>query len=384
MQRLLVWRRVCARGKRSARQLVECPRRSEPGTSIIKSQLLSWPKKQPRLARSSRGIGPKTHPEDVPAKAAEKLSIQPAVVLLAAIACAVLVPSPAWPCACGCGVFEVGTPSLFPTGAGGQVWLEYDFQDQNQNWSGTSSAPASQNDDKELRTNFFTLGAQYMFNRNWGVMLEVPYVQRFFKGTQDNGQVEGFSWNSVGDIRVWGMYTGFSEDMSTGLLWGAKLPSGWFGFTHVDRDTQIGTGSTDLTLAGYHIGTIPGLTFADRPLGWYGQVNFDIPLLTQDNYRPGWEFDGALSAFYDFGPLGFLDELAPFVVFKGTYRASDSGAEADPDNTGYGRMLMGPAIETRVGSVRLYTAVTFPIYLNVNGNQIIAPVQVSAILSYAF
>lgn len=298
--------------------------------------------------------------------------------------CAVLVPSRAWPCACGCGVFEVGTPSLFPAGAGAQVWLEYDFQDQNQNWSGTSSAPGSQNDDKELRTNFITMGAQYMFNRSWGGMLEVPYVQRFFKGTQDNGQVEGFSWNSIGDIRVWGMYTGFSEDMSTGLLWGAKLPSGWFGFTHVDRDTQIGTGSTDLTLAGYHVGTIPGLMFNERSVGWYGQVNFDIPLLIQDNYRPGWEFDGAMSAFYDFGPLGFLDELAPFLVFKGTFRASDSGAEADPDNTGYGRMLIGPAIETRVGGFRLYAAVTFPLYVNVNGNQIIAPVQVSTILSYAF
>ena len=50
-----------------------------------------------------------------------------------------VAPGAAWACACGCGVFDVGTSSLMPERAGGTVFLNYDYQNQNQNWSGTSS-----------------------------------------------------------------------------------------------------------------------------------------------------------------------------------------------------------------------------------------------------
>ena len=106
-----------------------------------------------------------------------------------------LTPSLSWACACGCGVFEVGTASLFPQGGGGTVWFEYDFQNQYLNWHATHIASAGNNDDKVIRTHFLTLGAQYMFNRKWGVMLEVPYTFRYFKTTTDSGQIQGFNFN---------------------------------------------------------------------------------------------------------------------------------------------------------------------------------------------
>jgi hypothetical protein len=43
-----------------------------------------------------------------------------------------LTPKFVWACACGCSIFDVGTPSLVPNGAGGTVWLEYDFQSVHQ------------------------------------------------------------------------------------------------------------------------------------------------------------------------------------------------------------------------------------------------------------
>jgi len=64
-------------------------------------------------------------------------------------------------------------PPCFPR-KGGMVWLEYAFQDQNINWSGSSRAPAVDNNDKEIRTSFVTAGLQYMFSRQWGVQVEVP------------------------------------------------------------------------------------------------------------------------------------------------------------------------------------------------------------------
>src|SRR5260221_265481 len=79
-------------------------------------------------------------------------------------------PNAIWACACGCGVFEVGTNALFPSHPGSTAFVEYDIQDQNRNWRGSSSASADDNSDKKIITNFVTLGYQHMFNRAWGVM----------------------------------------------------------------------------------------------------------------------------------------------------------------------------------------------------------------------
>ena len=84
-----------------------------------------------------------------------------AVLLFAMLA----APSVGWACACGCGVFDVGTSSMFPEGPGGMAFVEYDYQDQNRNWSGDSKAAAANNDDKEIRTHFVTAGLQYLFNQ---------------------------------------------------------------------------------------------------------------------------------------------------------------------------------------------------------------------------
>ena len=86
-----------------------------------------------------------------------------------------LTPSLSWACACGCSVFDVGTPSLLPDGPGGTVWLEYDFANQYINWHHTEPASEGANSDKQIKTHFLTVGGQYMFNRDWGAMVTVPY-----------------------------------------------------------------------------------------------------------------------------------------------------------------------------------------------------------------
>jgi len=155
-------------------------------------------------------------------------------------------------CACGCGVFSVGTSAMLPSGAGGTASLEYDYLNQTQNWHGTSSAPAADNADKNVRSDFYTASLQYMFNRSWGASIAIPYTDRLFVTTQDDGSIAGFHHDSLGDIRLMGMYTGFSDDMSTGILFGLKLATGDYKDTHIDRDTSIGTGTTNLLLGAYH------------------------------------------------------------------------------------------------------------------------------------
>src|SRR5580704_4084611 len=152
-------------------------------------------------------------------RAAWRFSSAFALVPLLAIG---LVPKTGLACACGCGVYEVGTSSMFPTGAGGTVFLENDYQDQNHNWSEASQAPAANNPDHDIRTNFVTAGLQEMFNRNWGIQVEVPYVSRYFQttGGATGNDIVSSKWSALGDIRVEGIYTGFSPDLSTGVTFG--------------------------------------------------------------------------------------------------------------------------------------------------------------------
>ncbi|MFI4920657.1 MAG: hypothetical protein ACHQAZ_03325, partial [Gammaproteobacteria bacterium] len=172
------------------------------------------------------------------------------VPLLSALVLSLLCATQAQACACGCGVFAVGTSALLPNATGGTAFLEYDFLNQTQNWSGTSAAKASDNDDKNVRSDFYTTGLQYMFDRDWGINLEVPYTDRLFI-TEDGGSLQSFHHDALGDVRVMAMYSGLSDDMSTGLSFGLKLATGDYTYTGIDRDTSIGTGTTDLLLGAY-------------------------------------------------------------------------------------------------------------------------------------
>jgi len=74
----------------------------------------------------------------------KNIKINSAVAVKAAFSllAGMLTPEMVHACACGCGVFDVGTSSMFPGNGNGMVFLQYDYQDQNRNWSGTSRAPA--------------------------------------------------------------------------------------------------------------------------------------------------------------------------------------------------------------------------------------------------
>src|ERR1700691_4698936 len=74
-----------------------------------------------------------------------------------AVMAAALAPRACWACACGCGVFDVGTSSMLPQGPGGMIFAEYDYMDQNMNWHASSPAPAANSGDKAIRTHFIPL-----------------------------------------------------------------------------------------------------------------------------------------------------------------------------------------------------------------------------------
>ena len=276
-----------------------------------------------------------------------------------------------WACACGCGVFEVGGSEMLPQGAGTQLFYQASYLDQTDNWSGTSRAPAADNADRHIRTLFQSVGMRHMFDRDWGLSVDVPYDQRHF-ATVDDGIPNVIDHGEIGDIRITGMYTGFSGDMSSGLTFGLKLANGDWKVPGFDRDTQIGTGSTDLLLGGYRQFRFGGM---DSSWSGYAQALLDAPLHTQGGYRPGTELDAAFGVYPDGWQLSPGVELTPLAQLVGSLRRPDSGLAADAGNTGYARMLAAPGLELHLKRLRVFADIEAPLWQNVRGNQLIAPWQ---------
>jgi len=316
-------------------------------------------------------------------------------------------------CACGCSVFDVGGLDLpQEQDHGGRVFFEFWDVDQTQNFVGSSKAPAAINLDKRLNTQWYNVGFSYNFNRDWGVMVRIPTANRTL--TTDTGAFAGitsFNAKDLADIEIMGMYTGFFKDMSTGIIFGVKLPTGTFTAPGMDRDNQIGTGSTDLLLGAFHRGLLSG----DNAWQYFSQIMWRQPFLYQSaadpqgffdgnpgvvqSYFPGAQIDAAAGIVYNnlYHVLG-LDKITPLGQVIVSHRDHDTGTGADPFNSGFDRVMLSPGIEfTKVVDeannrvVKLYADVEVPIYYRANAannagteGQLLAPYQIKVVASYNF
>ncbi len=336
-----------------------------------------------------------------------------ATILLAFVPLVSFSTTAARACACGCSVFDVGG-GLLPqeNEFGGRVFFEFWSGDQTQNWVGSSKAPAALNSDKEINTQWYNVGFSYNFNRDWGVMVRIPTTNRTL--TTDTGAYAGIaSFNSkdIGDIEIMGMYTGFFKDMSTGLMFGLKLPTGTFTAPGLDRDSQIGSGSTDLELGAFHRGILSG----DNAWQYFSQILARQPLLYQaaadpqgffdgnpgvvQTYYPGLQIDGAAGIVYNnlYHVLGF-DKITPLGQVIVSHRDHDTGTGADPYNSGFDRVMLSPGIEfTKVVDeannrvIKVYFDIEVPVYYRANAannagteGQLVAPYLIKLVSSYNF
>ncbi|MGO9544332.1 MAG: hypothetical protein ACLPPF_06005 [Rhodomicrobium sp.] len=317
-----------------------------------------------------------------------------------------LIPAEALACACGCSVFDVGSTALLPKEGdhGGAVYFEWDHSTQNTNWSGLEKAPAINNDDKHILTDWYVVGLNYMLSRDWGFGLRVPTVNRDFL-TLDNGPnsnangVSAYHETTIGDIELTGMYTGFSEDMSKGLMFGLKLPAATWRAYGFDRDSNVGTGSTDLILGGYWRGMITG----DNAWQYFAQTKLLTPIWTHSeenatwgaapgDYRPGTSIDTAFGVIYNnWYHVGPFDKIAPLFQVIVQHKQPDSGAAADPADSGFDRILLSPGIDfTKViddahnRTFKLYGDVEIPVYERFNGNQLTQPFLAKMVAAYTF
>lgn len=329
------------------------------------------------------------------------------ITALTLIMAMIMAFAPARVHACSsCPSGNTGTSYNFPDGPGGMAWMQYNFESQSQNYSDFNKAPADANHDKLIQTSTMIAGFQYFWNEKWGFQLLVPSANTLYRYAPHNGDHAGETaeahaeeghaeeghaeehqgekvvtkqWWAMGDIRLNAIYTGLSKDQSTGINLGVKLPSGNWTEPNVERSVQIGTGSTDILLGFYHRHRIT----MDARWSWYAQAQLDAPVISQGGYTPGIAVDMATGAYYTGLSIGNL-KIRPIAQALFTSVGNDAGSASSQQNNTFQQLSLAPGIEFEIHPVRLYADVALPVMNHVEGNQLISPVQVRVILSYAF
>jgi len=326
----------------------------------------------------------------------------------ALLSLSLLMPLTAQACAsCGCTLSSDWENLGLSTSSGFKVDLRYDFLNQDQLRSGTSTISSSaasklvnnngnQEVEKYTRNNYITAAIDYSTNPNWGVNVQIPYIDRTHStlGTNSDGttpDVDGGQYSSstsnLGDVKVIGRYQGFSDQHNFGLLFGLKLPTGNHSLngvstdpnilgtpTPIDRGLQPGTGTTDAILGVYYLDQL------NKDWGYFTQAIVQTAFNSRDQYKPG---DG-LNLNLGFRYMGF-DDITPQIQMNARFVGHDTGAQSDTISTGGTLIYLSPGLSLRVSkALRLYSYVQLPIYQDVNGVQLTTRWTASLGANYTF
>jgi hypothetical protein len=320
---------------------------------------------------------------------------------------AIFAASSAQACAsCGCTLSSDWESQGLSTSAGWKLDLRYDYLNQNQLRAGSSTISpqaasrivnANGNQEVEQYTNnhYFTLGLDYSANANWGVNVQLPYINRSHStlGTASDGTTAGEGGgqyvshtDGLGDVKVVGRYQGFSSMHNLGLMLGLKLPTGSHtetgistdptapGPVAIDRGLQPGTGTTDLIAGLYYFDLL------DIDWGYFTQATVQTPVNSRDGYRPGVGENANAGIRY----LGF-ESWTPQLQLNLRHSARDSGLNADTVSTGGTLAYLSPGAVVPVGKrTSLYAFAQMPIYQHVNGVQLAPHYTLSVGARFAF
>jgi hypothetical protein len=317
---------------------------------------------------------------------------------------ALALPGKLWACAsCGCTLSSDWENS---TTTGFKLDLRYDFVDQTQLRSGTSTIGASdaakltnngnpQEIEKYTTNNYVTLTGDYTFNSDWKLEAQVPYISRKHStlGTASDGATAGpgggqydSNTSNLGDVKVLGRYQGFNDQHNWGVIAGVKLPTGSHtlegtstdatapGPVKIDRGLQPGSGTTDI---------IAGIYFSDafnKDWDYYTQDLFQLALNSSDQYRPG----NGLNLNFGLRYMAWT-ALMPQVQLNARYVQKDGGAQADTISTGGTLLYVSPGAVVPLGAqAAVYGFFQLPVYQNLQGVQLAPTYTASLGMRYEF
>ncbi len=138
---------------------------------------------------------------------------------------------------------------------------------------------------------------------------------------------------------------------------------------------QLGTGSTDVIAGVFAKGNI-----ADSQLRWFAQTQWQHAISTKDNFRPGDEITVDLGLRYL-----FTESFAATIQLNTRYKRRDSGASAEPDESGGKYAYLSPGLSYAFASgFQIYGYVQALLNQTVNGVQLTQSTSYVAGVSYRF
>jgi len=267
---------------------------------------------------------------------------------------------------------------------GARFDLRYEYIDQDQPRAGSKKVAVGQipqhHDEVETINRNWLATFDYVFDANWGVTVTAPVINRDHTHIHNHrGQqlLESWSFTALGDVRAFGRYqvtpwtSGDAADPAVntaGLLFGLKLPTGKTDEKNAqgvpaERSLQPGTGTLDALIGGYFRQTLPLHDFS-----WFAQAAADLPLDSYDNYKPGNQLAATVGVRYEAS-----DRLALMLQLNALFKARDSGAEAEPQNSGGQFYFLSPGLSFAITKdVQVYAFYQQSLYQYVNGVQLTA------------
>jgi hypothetical protein len=306
--------------------------------------------------------------------------------LLYAAAAASIVAIPAQTLAsCGSAFCSVNTSWDLHSGLaepGARLDLRYEYIDQDQPRSGSNKIGVGQiprhHDEVYTRNRNWIGSFDYVFNADWGLNVTAPLVDREHQHIHNHrGQkiLDSWDFNGLGDLRVVASYRLSAMESrdppqsgAAGITFGLKLPTGDFDVRNAngelaERTLQPGTGTTDAIVGAYVVRSLPL-----KDLSWFAQAQLQLPMNARDGYKPGQRLAADAGLRYDLtGQVSLL--LQANLLLRG----KDSGANAEPEDSGGRSLFLSPGISVSVSKdVRVYGFLQVPLYQYVNGVQLTA------------
>lgn len=260
--------------------------------------------------------------------------------------------------------------------------LRYSYAKADQ-WRAGSSRKATEapsGSDEEIENKrtinqLVNLNLDYAINRQWGVMLSVPFIRRDHTHTFDSSVAGPFEqqakFSEPGDIRIQGKYKfqSVGTDAGAGIRFGVKLPTGATNKTlsppdpndptsapRLERSAQPGTGSTDALLGAYYFQNLAG-----NSAGWFVSGQIQSAMTTRDEYRPGNELTLDIGMHYE-----VAQSLNLLLQLNGQHRARDTGANASAASGGYS-VNLSPGLSYAFSTqTQVYSYVQLPILQHLN------------------
>jgi len=266
------------------------------------------------------------------------------------------------------------------THAGWSVDMRLEAVTQNRLRRGSSTIDAGQVSGEEAierRTRNLGLvtALSYGIDADWSVALRIPLLRRdhqhdlIDEQTGLPGPAERWRFTRLGDVQALlrrEFRAGGADASSWALFGGLKLPTGSFEVTNADgtpaeRALQPGTGTTDLVLG--LAGRLP-IGLADALIG---QANLSQSLRARDEFKPGRRIE--LSAGWSHA---WSNALGSVLQLNWRHRGRDSGAQAEPDNSGSTTLDLSPGVTLGIGpDSTLYAYLQVPLMQRVGGIQLV-------------